>query len=447
MYIKEDPQSQLGDLPFAQFVFDKNHVLVKLGQAIQWDNLLGYLGKFYSAKHGRPTTPLRAQAGTLIIKFIKNLSDREAVAYVTENIYAQRFCGLSPAQATGFMHPATGLAQFRAKIGVEGMAFIGEILTCVATHRSLKKQDRLIIDTTCVPLDILYPTDTRLLERCRQSILKLFKKAKELGLNIGYRTYARTARKIFLTFTKMSKPKQKTRKKVHKQMFQFVRRNLKQLMDLRELATCKLGKQCQSDIAVGSYLKELKTVVTRVRTILHQQKLLRSGMVSIPNRIVSFHKDHCRPIVRGKFPLSTEFGPKILVGIVKSCAYVIEAFQNNCADATMVSTALRWFKQRFGRLPKKLLGDRGFYSKWRVGLLEKMGIVAGLQQRGKNVQTSKLQQRMIRQRLPIEALISLSKRKFGWGKCRARIPQHEASWIGMGAACMNVHRTFLVRPP
>jgi len=54
---------------------------------------------------------------------------------------------------------------------------------------------------------------------------------------------------------------------------------------------------------------------------------------------------------------------------------------------------------------------------------------------------------MIRRRLPIEAMISLGKRKFGWGRCRARIVDHEASWIGLGAACMNVHRTFIVKPP
>lgn len=99
MIIKQDNRYRLGDMPFAEFVFDENHPLLRLAGAIQWDNLLGQLECFYSANHGRPSIPLRAQAGTLIIKHIKNLSDRDAVNFVKENIYAQRSCGLTPAQA------------------------------------------------------------------------------------------------------------------------------------------------------------------------------------------------------------------------------------------------------------------------------------------------------------------------------------------------------------
>jgi hypothetical protein len=43
---------------------------------------------------------------------------------VQENMYAQRFCGLSPAQVADYMHPASGLSNFRAKIGPHGMALI-----------------------------------------------------------------------------------------------------------------------------------------------------------------------------------------------------------------------------------------------------------------------------------------------------------------------------------
>ncbi len=389
MFIKEDLQSHLADMPFSEDIYDPNHPLLRLSQAIQWDNLLASLGQFYSSDHGRPSTPLRAQAGTLILAFMKNMSDRNTVGYVQESIYAQRFCGLSPIQAKNYMHPATGLTQFRAKIGAVGMAIIQEMLHCVASGKSLKKHDKLIVDTTCVPMDILYPTDIRLLEKCRRSILGLFTKAKGKGLQVLYRTYSQTARKIFLTFSKFSKPRAKTRKRVHKQMFQFVRRNLKQLCDLRERATRQLGEQCRIDPLIAAFLKELKTIESRVRTILHQQKLVRKGIVSIPNRIVSFHKDHVRPIVRGKVPVGTEFGPKILVGIVKGCAYVIKTYQNNVSDATMVTPALRWFKKKFGRLPTEILGDRGFWAQWRVTFLKLMGITPGIQQRGKNVSTSR----------------------------------------------------------
>ncbi|MBI4669848.1 MAG: transposase [Elusimicrobia bacterium] len=245
MYVKEDRRLQFADLPFVEFVFDESHPLLRFAGAIHWENFLDQLRAFYSPDQGRPSGPLRAQAGTLILKHIKNLPDREMVRCVEENIYAQRFCGLTPAQAAGYMNPATGLSNFRAKIGAEGMALIEEVLTSAARGKSLKRGNKLILDTTCVPDDIIYPTDIRLLERCRREVLRLFKQAKDRGLKVLYRTYSRTARKVFVTFSKLAKPKEKTRLRAHKRMFQFVRRNLKQLMDLRERAARELGKKCR----------------------------------------------------------------------------------------------------------------------------------------------------------------------------------------------------------
>ncbi|MFH1725589.1 MAG: transposase [Elusimicrobiota bacterium] len=447
MLVCENPQSELGDLPFAEFVFDAEHPLERLAARVPWTQLLGELRAFYSEDHGAPSTPLRAKVGTLMLKHLRNLPDREAVRLVQENIYAQRFSGLSPAQAADYMNPASGLSNFRAKIGAGGMALIEEALTAVAQGCSRKRGGKLILDTTCVPADILYPTDIRLLERCRLAVIRLMRQAKDFGLDALYRTYNRTARKIFVQFSKLGKPGEKKRRRVHKQVFQFVRRNLKQLCDLRDRATRELGPQCRENPEAWGWLRELKATELRVRAILHQQRLVRQGIVHIPNRIVSFHKDHVRPIVRGKFPLGTEFGPKVLFALVRGCMYRVAAFQDNAADALMVTPALRWFYEKFGRLPKEVLGDRGFFAIWRVRFLKAMGIVPGLQQRGKAIEKSSAHRRQIRQRLPIEAFISLGKRKFGWNRCRARIVEHEASWIGLGAAALNAHRVLLAQPP
>lgn len=447
MYTPDNPQSDFAELTFADMIFDPEHPLLKLSAAIDWKMLVASLQKFYSQDQGRPSIPLRAQAATLMLKFLKHLPDRETVQCVHENIYAQRFCGLHPSQLQDFMNPATGLTQFRAKIGPEGMLLVQTALTQAAQKTSKKKGATLIVDTTCVPADILYPTDVRLLERCRLNIMKLFKQAKARGLEVLYRTYNRTARKIFVTFAKLGKPNKKTRQRVHKKLFQFVRRNLKQLADLRTKATAQLGPDCKNNPHLREFLKTLKQTEQKVRIILHQQRQVRCGLKSIPNRIVSFHKDHVRPIMRGKFPLGTEFGPKILVAVVKGVTYVVHIFQHNVADPTLVTPALRWFKTTFGKLPKKMLGDRGFFARWRVSFLKNIGIIAGLQARGKNIHLSPSDARMIRQRLPIEAFISLGKRKFGWGKCLARTSHHESSWISLGAAALSAHRFFLMEPP
>lgn len=449
MLIKKDPQLQFEDLPFSEFIYDETHLLMQLGRSINWEYFLTLLGQFYSPDKGRPTKLLRSKVGTEIIKRLYKKSDREAVYLVKENMYAQRFCGLHPSKVAKYMNPKNGLSDFRSKIGKEGLAFIEEVLQSVACKRPLKRGNKLIIDTTCIPADIIYPTDIRLLERCRQEVIRLIKKAKKFGIKLAYRTYNRTARKVFVRFSKLSRPKEKTRKKTHKKMIQFVRRNLKQLNDLKRKASKELGKQSLIDFEIAGFLKRLKESENRIQIIFHQQKQVYRGLKEVTERIVSFHKDHIRPIVRGKFPLPTEFGPKVLLAMSKGFTYVLKGFSNNVSDSNLVLPSLRWFKTKFGHFPTEIFGDRGFFSRRTVQWLEKLSIRAFLQQRGKSkfTESSWIYHRTIRQRLPIEARISLAKRKFGWDRCRAKIPDHEESWIRLQAAAMNVHLAFSARSP
>jgi hypothetical protein len=449
MLIKKDPQLQFEDIPFIEFIYDKNHVLIQLESTINWEYFLTVLGQFYSPDQGRPTKLLRAKIGTEIIKRLYKKSDREAVQPVKENMYAQRFCGLHPSRVSEYMNSKNGLSDFRTKIGKEGLSFIEEVLQAAASKRPLKRGNNLIIDTTCVPADIIFPADIRLLERCRQEVIRLIKKAKQFGIKLAYRTYNRTARKVFVRFSKLSKPKEKTIKKAHKQMIQFVKRNFKQLNDLRKKSTEQLREKVLTDPNVHGFLKQLKEVEKKIQIILHQQKQSYRGIKQIPERIVSFHKAHIRPIVRGKIPVPTEFGPKVLIALVKGFTYVIQTFRTNVSDSNLVLPSLRWFKTKFGHLPDKIFGDRGFYSRWRARFLKDISIHPNLQQRGKVIESSSTKQRrwIFRHRLPIECRISSGKRKFGWDRCRAKNPDHEESWIRLQAAAMNVHLVFSCRSP
>ena len=446
MFVDQDPQAQFSDLTFSEFVYDLNHPLLKLEKAVHWKNLLDALSQFYSPDQGRPSTPLRAQAGTLILKHLKKMSDRVVVGYVQESLYAQRFCGLLPGQVLHYMDPETGLTHFRKTLGEPGMQLIAEVIQSALRKKPLVKGGKLIVDTTCVPADILYPTDIRLLERCRREILSCMQRAKDFGLKTAYRAYSRVARKIFVTFAKISKPKPKTRKNVHKKMIQFVRRNLKQLEDLREIATQELGPQAKTSKRILRFLQRLKTSSQKIQIILNQQKQVYRGRLSIPGRIVSLHKDHVRPIMRGKFPLSTEFGPKILVAIYRGWTHVVKVFQNNVPDSSLALATLIWFKRTFGHLPKELLGDRGLSSRHNELILKSVSVRSGLQPRGNNPLNPK-QKKDIRDRLAIEARISLAKRMTGWSRLMSRTPSHDHSWIALDSLAANLRLAFFCNSP
>lgn len=276
--------------------------------------------------------------------------------------------------------------------------------------------------------------------------MRLIKKAKAFGLKISYRTYSRLARKLFVTFAKLSKPKPKTRKKVHKQMIQFVRRNLKQLEDLHEQATRQLGPSAKTSKRILRFLRHLKASHQKIQIILNQQKQVYQGQLSIPGRIVSFHKEHVRPIVRGKFPLSTEFGPKILVAIYRGWTHVVKVFQNNAPDSSCVLATLIWFKRTFGHFPKELLGDRGLSSRRNEQTLQFVSVRSGLQPRGNKSLDSK-QRKDIRDRIPIEARISLGKRMAGWSRLKSKTPSHDSSWIRLDAMALDLRLAFFCNSP
>lgn len=142
---------------FGEPIFNQDHILVKLAKIVPWDKLEEKLMRFYSPDKGCPSTSLRAQTGTLMLKHLYNRSDRDTVAHVQESMYAQRFCNLNPKEAQTYMNPANGLTNYRNKIGPEGQALIAETMDDCLKGKKLIKNRKMITDTTVVPADIRYP--------------------------------------------------------------------------------------------------------------------------------------------------------------------------------------------------------------------------------------------------------------------------------------------------
>ena len=90
-------------------------------------------------------------------------------------------------------------------------------------------QGKLILDATCTPADISYPTDLRLLNQAREyteKILdKLYQQVKEL-FERKPRTYRIQARKDYLEVAKQRRPKKNKRRKAIRKQLAYLRRNL-----------------------------------------------------------------------------------------------------------------------------------------------------------------------------------------------------------------------------
>ena len=437
MYTSEEKQTSFNSSWFEVPTLDQQHTLYKIANLINWDFLSEKLSKFYHKSLGRPTKHSRVKVGLLILKHLYKLSDRETIEELKSNLYAQYLCDINPRDAHSFIDYST-LCVFRKDIGVEGAKIIENEVFAVLKKLNLlkgKKSKRLIADTTCVASPIQYPTDINLLETCRRKVVNLLDKAKPFGLK-AYRTYKRVAKKTYLQYQKLRRVSKNIRRKTQKKLLQFVRRNLKQLQDAIKKIKIKPASKLKEQ-----FLLKAKEVYKKVKKIFKQQKEIYRGN-SVKNRIVSFWAQHIRPIVRGKYPVEVEFGPKVLLSNVSKFLFFDKLCFDNTSDINLFDDAILSYKNRFGSLPSEAAADRGFYSIKNIVKAKEYGIKnVAIQKKGNITSRDKppaFVKRLKRLCCAIESKISLAKRKFGLERINYRIPDGEEIWIRLSVSVMNL---------
>ncbi len=237
--------------PFSQNLDPSNRWVV-LSNKIPWDELSNiYLKQVKPKSTGRPGISPRVVIGSLIIKHMCNLDDRETVAQITENMYMQYFLGYSSFTTVPPFDPSL-FVEFRNRLGMEQVNAINDRIVGLSQSlqqsKSKKEKEndqegetgndqtppshkgRVLFDATACPQDIAYPTDLNLLSEAR-------KKSEQL-IDILYssdkhekkpRTYREKARKQYLqTAQKKIKQKKVIRKAVGQQL-RYLRRNLKSI--------------------------------------------------------------------------------------------------------------------------------------------------------------------------------------------------------------------------
>ena len=150
----------------------------------------------------------------------------------------------SPFDSSMFVH-------FRQRIGVNLVNKINEKMVKEQTEvpgegveknsseiSEPKNQGKLILDATCAPADIKYPTDLGLLNQAREHTEKIIDALHtqiQSPVKKKPRTYRNTARKEYLTVAKSWKSSRKTRKKAIKKQLQYIKRNLAHIDGMGEL--------------------------------------------------------------------------------------------------------------------------------------------------------------------------------------------------------------------
>jgi len=126
--------------PFEQHLNPENRWVV-LSRLMPWDEVCNlYLKNVGVSQTGRPPLSPRVILGSLIIKHLCNLDDRETVDQISENIYMQYFLGYSSFSSEP-PFDASLFVDFRKRLGMENLNAINERIVSLKTRLESKKND------------------------------------------------------------------------------------------------------------------------------------------------------------------------------------------------------------------------------------------------------------------------------------------------------------------
>ncbi len=159
------------------------HALVRLAGLIDWAEIERTFTEPFTSGRGRPALAPRLIAGLLYLQHTFDASDEAVVNTWVENPYWQYFCGEVFLQTEAPIDPSS-LTRWRKRIGEQGVETL-LMATIEAARRGgvvkASSVDRVIVDTTVMPKAIAHPTDSALLEKSRQHLVKV---AEEHGLSL-----------------------------------------------------------------------------------------------------------------------------------------------------------------------------------------------------------------------------------------------------------------------
>ena len=444
MYRKQDrEQLYLEDfiMPFGGKLRAGNR-WVKLAGIMPWDFIEDVYAESMSENDGAPAISSRIAFGSLYIKENENLVDRRTVEYIAENPYMQYFLGLQEFRDEP-LFDASMMVHFRKRFPAEKIEEINRLI--VATMKKTDDEDsgepppnkgKLVLDATCAPADIRYPTDISLLNEARENTEEIIDILEPLQpLNRAQRRQQlkdrKRARGKFRSIVLQRNPgKRKISAAIGNQL-KYLWKNIERISSIM--------------LNHGTGALEEKHLL-RIMTIceLYRQQLYmwQNKTHKCENRIVSLRQPHIRPIVRGKAGKPYEFGQKIAISVVNGYTFIEEQSFENINEGTTLIESVERYKQRFGFYPKAVLADQIYRNRGNIDYCKKHGIrITGPQLGRPKAQIKEENESQSYQdyceRNIVEGRIGISKRHFGLDLIMCYLPETALTEAALQVMCTN----------
>jgi len=453
--ITQQPEFEDFYLPFSGRLRSDNR-WVRLSKLIPWEEIeKEYAKHFADSGMGAPAKAARVALGALIIQEKLGLTDEEVVEQIRENPYLQYFIGYveysneEPFDASMMVH-------FRKRLGLTELSGINELIHSKYWKQKHKKrvqdQDKedkgdgvgvgtetrgkLIVDASCAPADIRYPTDLSLLNEAREKSEGIIDKLHEplKGEEKKVRTYREKARRDYLRAAKKRRLKATELRKAIGKQLRYVKRDLQHIESLTEKSCLEIlsRKQYRDLLVIGEVYRQ-------------QEQMYESRTRRIERRIVSISQPHVRPIVRGKAGRPVEFGAKVSVSLVNGYSFIDRMSWENFNESKDLIGQIEGYRKRFGYYPESVHADKIYRSRENLRYCERHGIRLSGPKLGrpkKKIETEEKKQ--MRQdelvRNAIEGKFGQGKRRYRLACIRGKLPETSGSMIALVFLVMNLEK-------
>jgi IS5 family transposase len=302
-------------------------------------------------------------------------------------------------------------------------------------------QGKLIIDATCAPADIRYPTDVSLLNEAREKTDAIIDQLHRplVGQQPRPRTYRQRARRQFVAFVKQKKPRRAAIRKANRQQLGYLRRNLQAIDRLLEhpdaLPLSQLSRREYNNLLVCQELY-------RQQLEMHENKTQR-----VDDRIVNITQPHVRPIKRGKAGRDTEFGAKLSLSVVDGFSFVDRLSWDSYNESVDLIGQIETYRRRLGCYPESVHVDQIYRTRANRAFCKAEGIrLSGppLGRKPQQVSAADKKQAAADEaiRNQVEGKFGQGKRRFGLGRIMAKLASTSAAQISLSFLVMNLERAL-----
>ena len=425
----------------------------------------------FDPRIGRPSTPMETYLRLMFLKFRYRLGYESLCREVSDSITWRMFCRI-PLDGS-VPHPTT-LMKLSTRCGSAAVDGLNAALLAKAAEAKLLRTHRVRADTTVVPANVSYPTDSGLLAKAVRRIAATGQRIRAAGGAVRTRVRDRSraagkrAHAIALKLrSRAALGREEAKAAVLTStgelagLAQTAARDAERLLVNAQRAVgrakakaAELRARGEHDPAAGRRrgrlvraVNDLAKLLDATRQIVAQTRQRVAGHTPDgATRRVSLHDGDARPIAKGRLGRPVEFGHKAQIvdnddGIVLD--HTVE--QGNPPDAPQLAPAVKRVTKRAGRTPGTVTTDRGYGEAKVDKQLTDLGVrTVVIPRKGKPSQARRAEEhrpafrRTIKWRTGSEGRISTLKRGYGWDRTRIDGTEGARIWTGHGILTHNL---------